>query len=417
MNFTPSAQLNTRRNAMFLTQNFPSLRLRGRASYSSSSDSEINTRDSEHNVMEKPLKYVTVPNNNTRAKKPDNIETFLNNVSTAVSSAVANVSSEAKSMADDMHTIITTDIDQEGQHDEKSATLPKVKGNHPSNAPYVAKPTKKRRTFTFLVKSVKESSTIETREDETNVDVGQQTSSRQEAEATETSSAAANVVSEAMSMADDMHTIMSADIDDDDSSDETDSYSDSSLTARSSKVKGNHPSKTTYVAKLKKRTATFSAKTMKESSTFEAQDDEINLGQPTSSRIEAKGSPATLGMLTKKLHIKRMQARMLRQQLEKIKQEEVETRLALAKPMEKTFTFSDNPMSNTFETREDEINFCYINSRMEAKGSPATSIMLMAKFDMMEKQAKKLRQQLEKIKQEEVETRKFIWAQASGYSS
>eukprot|EP00986_Skeletonema_menzelii_P011551 scaffold5989_cov210-Skeletonema_menzelii.AAC.7 len=282
---------------------------------------------------------------------------MANDVHTIITTDIDIDDCSDKAIADDMHTNITTDIDQKAQHDKESATLPagagstKVKGSHLFNTTYAyvtnRMKKKKKTVTTFLANSVKKSSTIETREDETNADAEQQTktSSRIEAEAMETflnnastavSSAVANIFSEAKSIADDMRTIVTTDIDD--SSDEADS--DSSLTARRSKVKGNHPFNTTYVAKpMKKRSDSFPASPMQENSAF--------------------------------------------------------------------------------ETREDEINFHYIKSRMKAKanGSPATLAMLMTKLEVKKEQAKKLRQQLEQIKQEEVETRRSIWAQASGYSS
>eukprot|EP00985_Skeletonema_marinoi_P003752 scaffold1631_cov201-Skeletonema_marinoi.AAC.1 len=50
---------------------------------------------------------------NTSAEEPNAMGQFLNNASSAVSSAVASVFQEAVSMADDMHTIIIADIDEE----------------------------------------------------------------------------------------------------------------------------------------------------------------------------------------------------------------------------------------------------------------------------------------------------------------
>ena len=94
--------------------------------------------------------------------EPNAMEKFLNNASSAVSSAVATALQEAASMADDMHTIITTDIDEaivkEAQVEEQNTVQPakstiKVIGN--PAAATLAQPTK-------------ETSACETREDEAN---------------------------------------------------------------------------------------------------------------------------------------------------------------------------------------------------------------------------------------------------------
>ena len=172
-----------------------------------------------------------------------------------------------------------------------------------------------------------------------------------------------------------------------------------------------------------KKTLTFSSNhmPMKENNTFEMREDEdeLSAGQPTSSRRETEENPDTFLMLMAQLNMMKGQAKELRQHLQKIEQEqkEVETEIALAKKT-RTSTANCMPMKELFfETREDEISFYYMKSRREAEESLGTLSILMAQLITKKEQAKKIRQQLDKIKQEEVEIRKYIWAQASSYSS
>jgi len=102
--------------------------------------------------------------NDTSAGEPNVIENFFSNAS----SQVATIFAEAACMADDMRTIITTDIDEESVEEaqtEKKSTPAKtaieMKGN-PSPA--------------TLAKPIKETSAYETQEDEPHE--GQPTSSR-----------------------------------------------------------------------------------------------------------------------------------------------------------------------------------------------------------------------------------------------
>ena len=104
--------------------------------------------------------------NDTSAGEPNAIENFFNNAS----SQVATIFSEAACMADDMRTIITTDIDEESvdeAQDEKKSTVQPAKtaikvNENPSPA--------------TLAKPMKETSACETQEDEPHE--GQPTNSR-----------------------------------------------------------------------------------------------------------------------------------------------------------------------------------------------------------------------------------------------
>eukprot|EP00984_Skeletonema_dohrnii_P036103 scaffold36687_cov150-Skeletonema_dohrnii-CCMP3373.AAC.1 len=97
--------------------------------------------------------------NDTSDGEPSAIEKFLNNASSAVATALR----EATSMADDMHTIITTDTDTEERleeaHDEEQNTVKPAK----NTIKVIGNPA----TAT-LAQPTKETSACETREDEAN---------------------------------------------------------------------------------------------------------------------------------------------------------------------------------------------------------------------------------------------------------
>eukprot|EP00984_Skeletonema_dohrnii_P029656 scaffold20424_cov82-Skeletonema_dohrnii-CCMP3373.AAC.2 len=112
--------------------------------------------------------------NDTSDGEPNAMEKFLNNASSAVSSAVATALQEAASMADDMHTIITTDIDMEAiveeAHDEEQNTVQPAKSTIK---------IKRNPATATLAQPTKETSACETREDEANA--GKSARSRMEA--------------------------------------------------------------------------------------------------------------------------------------------------------------------------------------------------------------------------------------------
>jgi len=185
----------------------------------------------------------------------------------------------------------------------------------------------------------------------------------------------ANVFSEAASMAHDMHTIITTDIDEAIVTTTTDIDEVSVGSAQDDKESAaDQPARRTIKEKMKENlpsTITFFSKPMKESRVYcdcetrdffakpmkdETREDETeteahnetNAGQPTCSRTEAevevevkgspppaaaaaaevevKGSPATLAKLMKKHDKKTKQIEKLKQQLKKTEQEEVETK-------------------------------------------------------------------------------------------
>mmetsp|Transcript_29876 Transcript_29876/g.43953 ORF Transcript_29876/g.43953 Transcript_29876/m.43953 type:complete len:239 (-) Transcript_29876:84-800(-) len=133
------------------------------------------------------------------------------------------------------------------------------------------------------------------------------------------SSAVAIAFQEAASMADDMRTIIATDIDE-----------------KSKEVAHDEVQKTVQPAKSKIKvqgspaTATLT-NPMQETISCETREDESNEGQPTSSRsrVEVKGSPATLAKLMTKLEKKEKHIKRLKQQLNKAEHEVVETKTTI----------------------------------------------------------------------------------------
>lgn len=104
----------------------------------------------------------------TRAGEADAMKIFLKKASAVVSGAVGSALEEASSMAGDMHAIVMADIDEESaskeQDKQKSTTEPVT-----TTTSFIKTMTKNR-TTDGLPQPVKETSTCETKEDETKVE-------------------------------------------------------------------------------------------------------------------------------------------------------------------------------------------------------------------------------------------------------
>ncbi len=104
----------------------------------------------------------------TTAGEDDAMKVFFNKASTVVSSAVGSVFEEAASMAGDMHTIVTADVDEE------SASKEQVKQNRvtePVTTSFINTiKLKKSGSNAALSQPLNETSTCETREEETEVE-------------------------------------------------------------------------------------------------------------------------------------------------------------------------------------------------------------------------------------------------------
>ena len=133
------------------------------------------------------------------------------------------------------------------------------------------------------------------------------------------SSAVAIAFQEAASMADDMRTIIATDIDE-----------KSKEVAHDEEQKTVQPAKSKINVQGSPATATLT-EPMQETFSCETREDESNEGQPTSSRsrVEVKGSPATLAKLMTKLEKKEKHIKRLKQQLNKAEHEVVETKTTI----------------------------------------------------------------------------------------
>jgi len=245
---------------------------------------------------------------NTSAEEPNAMEQFLNNASSAVSSAVASVFQEAVSMADDMHTIIIADIDEESvkeaQDEEQKTVQPvaamrirtiEVKGN-PATA--------------TLAEPMQETISCETREDESNA--GRPTSSRSRVEVKGNSSP--TTLTQLMTTPD---------------------------------LNEEQPTTTNTKKEVKRNPATL-AKLMSKLHKKEK--------QPTTNK-EVEGSPATLAKLITKLDKKEKQIVKLEQQINKAEHEVVETKKsirALAAKFRGVLEGDDDNKVHDNQTRDDQ---------------------------------------------------------------
>ncbi len=159
------------------------------------------------------------------------------------------------------------------------------------------------------------------------------------------SSIVANAFSEAKSMAEDMHAIITTHVDEEytvkaqSNQDDIEKKSAVQPAKSTSKEKGSHPSISTVTVPMKERTVTFLTRAnsmrTKERKICESREDdnetEAEEVKPTSSSsgMDVKGNPATLAMLMMKLDMKQKQVEKLKRQLAKTEQEEVETKKSI----------------------------------------------------------------------------------------
>ncbi|KAK1748186.1 hypothetical protein QTG54_000125 [Skeletonema marinoi] len=245
---------------------------------------------------------------NTNAEEPNAMEQFLNNASGAVSSAVASVFQEAVSMADDMHTIIIADIDEESvkeAHDEEQKPVQPVAAMLIRTIEVKGSPA----TAT-LTEPMQETMSCETREDESNA--CQPTSSRSRVEVKGNSSPA--TLTQLMTTPD---------------------------------LNEEQPTTTNTKKEVKRNSATL-AKLRSKLHKKEK--------QPTTTNKEAEGSPATLAKLMTKLDKKEKQIVKLEQQINKTEHEVVETKKsirALAAKFRGVLEGDDDNKVHDNQTRDD----------------------------------------------------------------
>eukprot|EP00984_Skeletonema_dohrnii_P013000 scaffold5341_cov125-Skeletonema_dohrnii-CCMP3373.AAC.5 len=202
------------------------------------------------------------------------------------------------------------------------------------------------------------------------------------------SSAVASIFQEAVSMADDMHTIIIADIDEESVKEAQDEEQKtvqpvSTMQIRTIEVKGS-PATATLTEPMP----------MQETISCETREDETNAGQPTSSRMEVKEnpSPTTLTQLMTTLDLNEEQPTITKKEVKR-------NPATLAKLMSKLHKKEKQPT----------------NTNKEVEGSPATLAKLMTKLDKKEKQIVKLEEQMKKTEHEVVETKKSIRALAAKF--
>ena len=202
------------------------------------------------------------------------------------------------------------------------------------------------------------------------------------------SSAVASVFQEAVSMADDMHTIIIADIDEEsvkEAQDEEQKTAQpvSAMQIRTIEVKGS-PATATFAEPMQ----------LQETISCETRGDESNAGQPASSRMEVKESPSPTNLIQLMTTLD-----LNEEQPTNTKKEVKRNSATLAKLMSKLHKKEKQPT----------------NTNKEAEGSPATLAKLMTKLDKKEKQIVKLEQQIIKTEHEVVETKKSIRALAAKF--
>ena len=231
----------------------------------------------------------------TEAEEPNAFENFLNDAS----SVVANIFSDAASMADDdASEDCSTNTDTSEAYTDTRAGEPKLT--------FKSKLLGRRATCTD---SPAPEACNDTSDGEPNA---------MENFLNNASSAVATALREATSMADDMHTIITTDIDTEDSVEEAQDEEQNTV----------QPAKNTIKVIGNPATATL-ARPTKETSACETREDEANARQSTSSSMEVKGSPATLAKLMMKLDKKEKQIEKLKRQLNKTELEVVETKMTI----------------------------------------------------------------------------------------
>ncbi len=167
------------------------------------------------------------------------------------------------------------------------------------------------------------------------------------------SDAVGSAFEEAASMAGDMHTIVTADIDEESASKEQVKQKSATEPITASFIN-------TIKVKASRSNATVS-QPLKETSTCETREEERKVEHPTSQNMEVKRNPVTIAKLINRLNKKG------------------------------------------------------ISSNKEAKESPATLAKLMVKLDKKEKQIKKINEQINKTEEEVVETKLSIRSLAAKY--
>ncbi|KAK1748182.1 hypothetical protein QTG54_000121 [Skeletonema marinoi] len=234
------------------------------------------------------------------AEEHNAFEIFINDAS----SVVANVFQEAASTGDDDASECSTDTDSSEEAEAEAYTDTRA-GEPKAKVTFKTKLLGRRAACTGSTEAHNN-----TNDGETNA-MGKFFNNA--------SSAVAIAFQEAASMADDMRTIIATDIDE-----------KSKEVAHDEEQKTVQPSKSKIKVQGSPATATLT-EPVQETISCETREDESNEGQPTSSRsrLEVKGSPATLAKLMTKLEKKEKHIKRLKQQLNKAEHEVVETKTTI----------------------------------------------------------------------------------------
>jgi len=234
------------------------------------------------------------------AEEHNAFEIFINDAS----SVVANVFQEAASTGDDDASECSTDTDSSEEAEAEAYTDTRA-GEPKAKVTFKTKLLGRRAACTGSTEAHNN-----TNDGETNA-MGKFFNNA--------SSAVAIAFQEAASMADDMRTIIATDIDE-----------KSKEVAHDEEQKTVQPAKSKIKVQGSPATATLT-EPVQETISCETREDESNEGQPTSSRsrLEVKGSPATLAKLMTKLEKKEKHIKRLKQQLNKAEHEVVETKTTI----------------------------------------------------------------------------------------